>query len=52
MTRTSETRVNEAALRKQAAQHPRASKQAERLLNAAEECREIAERRERNGWPR
>ena len=52
MTGTDETRRNERKLRAQAAKHPRFSKEAERLLAAAEECKRIADRRERNGWPK
>lgn len=52
MTTTSQTRANEAKLRERANAHPRDSEQAERLLAAAEELREIADRRDRHGWPR
>lgn len=38
-----------ATFQKMADKHARATEQAERLLKAAQECREIAERRARHG---
>ena len=45
-------RANERRFRELAAQHPRGSEPAERLLGLAEECRQLAERRERRSAER